>query len=67
MQRQGTVSTSFRQAKEKEEADRLAAEQARLAREAAEDAARIEKQRKEEEKMARIQAGVCQNSVQTLI
>ncbi|CAB3251038.1 unnamed protein product [Arctia plantaginis] len=45
-------------AKEKEEADRLAAEQARLAREAAEDAARLEKQRKEEEKMARIQAGL---------
>ncbi|KAJ8718122.1 hypothetical protein PYW07_006052 [Mythimna separata] len=45
-------------AKEKEEAERLAAEQARLAREAAEEEARLEKQRQEEERMARIAAGL---------
>lgn len=36
----------------------MAAEQARLAREAEEERQRIEKQRQEEERMARIQAGV---------
>ncbi|KAJ8717478.1 hypothetical protein PYW08_005877 [Mythimna loreyi] len=45
-------------AQEKEEAERLAAEQARLAREAEEEAARVEKQRQEEERMARIAAGL---------
>ncbi|XP_059059590.1 uncharacterized protein LOC131852870 [Achroia grisella] len=43
---------------EKEERDRLAAEQARLAREAEEERQRLEKQRQEEERMARIQAGL---------
>ncbi|KAL4702807.1 hypothetical protein ACJJTC_010648 [Scirpophaga incertulas] len=43
---------------EKEERDRLAAEQARLAREAEEERLRVEKQRQEEERMARIQAGL---------
>ncbi|XP_050357836.1 uncharacterized protein LOC126778391 [Nymphalis io] len=43
---------------EKEDRERLAAEQARLAREAEEEKQRIEKQRQEEERMARIQAGL---------
>ncbi|KAM3959248.1 uncharacterized protein ACR2FA_006674 [Aphomia sociella] len=43
---------------EKEERDRLAAEQARLAREAEEERQRLEKVRQEEERMARIQAGL---------
>lgn len=46
------------QREEKEEQDRLAAEQARLAREAEEDRLLKERQRQEEERMARIQAGV---------
>ncbi|CAK1584877.1 unnamed protein product [Parnassius mnemosyne] len=43
---------------EKEERDRIAAEQARLAREAEEERLLKEKQRQEEERMARIQAGL---------
>ncbi|XP_041985112.1 uncharacterized protein LOC121737492 [Aricia agestis] len=43
---------------EREERQRLAAEQARLAREAEEDRIRLETQRREEERMARIQAGL---------
>ncbi|XP_045537555.1 thioredoxin domain-containing protein 3 homolog [Papilio machaon] len=43
---------------EKEEQERLAAEQARLAREAEEERLYQEKKRKEEERMARIQAGL---------
>nr|XP_032524552.1 WD repeat-containing protein 87-like isoform X2 [Danaus plexippus plexippus] len=43
---------------EKEDRDRLAAEQARLAREEEEERQRLEKQRQEEERMARIQAGL---------
>ncbi|XP_068620527.1 uncharacterized protein [Battus philenor] len=43
---------------EREEQERLAAEQARLAREAEEERQRLEKQRQEEERMARIQAGL---------
>ncbi|KAG6465006.1 calponin homology domain-containing protein DDB_G0272472 isoform X2 [Manduca sexta] len=43
---------------EKEDAERLASEQARLAREAEEERQREEKQRQEEERMARIQAGL---------
>ncbi|CAH2042693.1 unnamed protein product, partial [Iphiclides podalirius] len=43
---------------EKEEQERLAAEQARLAREAEEERLLKEKQRQEEERMARIQAGL---------
>jgi hypothetical protein len=52
------VNIEFIQRQEKEERDRLAAEQARLAREAEEERLRQEKQRQEEERMARIQAGV---------
>ncbi|KAJ0173935.1 hypothetical protein K1T71_010081 [Dendrolimus kikuchii] len=43
---------------EKADRERLAAEQARLAREAEEERQRVEKQRQEEERMARIQAGL---------
>nr|XP_037873690.1 titin isoform X2 [Bombyx mori] len=43
---------------EKADRDRLAAEQARLAKEAEEERQRIEKQRQDEERMARIQAGL---------
>ncbi|KAL0869567.1 hypothetical protein ABMA27_005833 [Loxostege sticticalis] len=43
---------------EKEEQERLERETARLAREAEEERQRIEKQRQEEERMARIQAGL---------
>ncbi|XP_053624369.1 uncharacterized protein LOC128683125 isoform X2 [Plodia interpunctella] len=43
---------------EREERERLAAEQARLEREAEEERQRQEKQRQEEERMARIQAGL---------
>ncbi|CAG5043069.1 unnamed protein product [Parnassius apollo] len=43
---------------EREERERLAAEQARLAREAEEERLLKEKQRQEEERMARIQAGL---------
>lgn len=48
----------FYQREEREDRERLEAEQARIAREAEEYRQRIEKQKQEEERMARIQAGV---------
>ncbi|CAG9795502.1 unnamed protein product [Diatraea saccharalis] len=45
---------------EREERERLAAEQARIAREQEEERLRLEKQRQDEERMARIQAGKIQ-------